>query len=89
MTRKVDRLRLPIGRYGAGTLWYERNGLAAFILFGSKKIAQLGPPDTPQAGTWITLEPEWKVTTPFGVGEILVQHRDNEGVVIAMTGGTR
>jgi hypothetical protein len=40
-----------------------------------------GHPGTPHEGTWVSLEPEWKVTAPFGITEIWVQHKDNEGVV--------
>jgi hypothetical protein len=90
---RLSDTRYPIGKYGAGTLWYERNKRGQFILFNSVKIAVklagLRHPGAPLGGTWISLEPEWKVTAPFGFTELWVQHRDNEGVVISIHGGTR
>jgi hypothetical protein len=87
MARRPRDRRYPIGQYGAGTLWFERNGLEQFILFDAVKMAMFGHPGTPHEGTWISLEPGWKVTTPFGITEIWVQHKDNEGVVIPIRGG--
>ena len=58
-----------------------------FILFDSEKIAMFGHPGTPHEGTWVSLEPEWKVTAPFGITEIWVQHKDSEGVVIPIRAG--
>jgi hypothetical protein len=80
MARRPEKKRYPIGKYGAGTLWFERNERGQFILFGAVRIAEFG-------GTWISLEPGWKVTAPFGITEIWVQHKDNEGVVIPIRGG--
>jgi hypothetical protein len=52
MTRISGDKRYPIGKYGAGTLWFERNGRGQFILFDAVRIAQLA-----QEGTWVSLEP--------------------------------
>jgi hypothetical protein len=82
MARRPEGKRYPIGKYGAGTLWFERNGWGQFILFDAVRIAQFR-----QEGAWASLEPGWKVTAPFGISEILVQHKDNEGVVIPIRGG--
>jgi hypothetical protein len=87
MARRLQDKRYAIGSYGAGKLWFERNERGQFILFDAVRIAMFGLPGTPQEGTWISLEPEWKVTTPFGITEILVQHKGNEGVVIPIQGG--
>jgi hypothetical protein len=87
MARRLEGKRYPIGNYGAGTLWFERNERGQFILFGIVRIAMLGQPGTPHEGTWISLEPAWKITAPFGITEIWVQHKDNEGVVIPIRGG--
>jgi hypothetical protein len=89
MPRRPRDTRYPIGKYGAGTLWFERNGWEHFILFDAVRIAKLGHPGTPREGTWVSLEPGWKVTAPFGVAEIRVQHNDNEGVVLAIGGGMK
>jgi hypothetical protein len=82
MARRPQDKRYPIGKYGAGTLWLERNGWGQFILFDAVRIAHLG-----QEGTWVSLERGWKVTAPFGITEILMPHKDNEGVVIPVRGG--
>jgi hypothetical protein len=89
MTRRPENRRCQIGKYGAGTLWYERDQLGQFILFGGKRIAELGHPGTPQEGSWVSLEPGWKVTAPFGITEILVQHKESDGVVIPVRWGRR
>jgi hypothetical protein len=83
--------RWPIGKYGSGTLWFERNKRGQFILFNGVKIAVklagFGRPGVPLGGTWISLEPEWKVTAPFGLTEIWVQHNENDGVILPIRGG--
>jgi hypothetical protein len=38
----------------------DENG-DVFVLVGGMKIAKRGLPDTPQANTWIMLEPGWFV----------------------------
>jgi hypothetical protein len=82
MARRGEDKRYPIGYYGTGTLWFQRNEMGQFILFDAVKIAMFGQPGTPDEGTWISLEPGWKITAPFGITEIWVQHKDNEGVLI-------
>jgi hypothetical protein len=89
MSRRLDNRRIPIGQYGAGTLWFERNGRGEFILFDAVKIAVLGYLGTPQEGAWVSLEPGWKVTAPFGINEIWVQHKESDGVVIPVRWGRR
>jgi hypothetical protein len=44
MARRPEDKRYPIGKYGAGTLWFERNGWGQFILFDAVRIAKLGHP---------------------------------------------
>jgi hypothetical protein len=51
MPRRPKDTRYPIGKYGAGTLWFERNGWGHFILFDAVRIAKLGHPGTPREGT--------------------------------------
>jgi hypothetical protein len=82
--------RYPIGKYGAGTLWFERNRRGQFILFNRMKIAvKLAGvhPGAPLGGTWISLEPEWKVTAPFGLTSIWVRHNESDGVIVPIRGG--
>ena len=37
------------------------DGADLFIIFDGVKIARRGHPDTPQAMTWVSLEPGWRV----------------------------
>jgi hypothetical protein len=89
MSRRLEDRRIPIGKYGSGTLWFERSQRGEFILFDAVKIAELRRPGTPSEGTWISLEPGWKVTAPSGTAEIWVQHKGSEGVVIPVRWGRR
>jgi hypothetical protein len=78
--------RYVIGRYGTGTLWCERNYAGLFILFGDMKIARRGRHGTAKAGTWVSLVPGWKVTSPFGSAELRVQLNESEGVIVSLHG---
>jgi hypothetical protein len=89
MRRRLEDRRIPIGKYGSGTLWFERSQKGEFILFDAVKIAELRQPGTPSEGTWISLEPGWKVTAPSGTAEIWVQHKGSESVVIPVRWGRR
>jgi hypothetical protein len=50
----------------------ENNDL--FVLVDGMKIAKRGLPDTPQAETWIMLEPGWTVRTVKGGRTIEVSY---------------
>src|ERR1700722_13024992 len=89
MRRRLEDRRIPIGKYGSGTLWFERSQKVEFILFDAVKIAELRQPGTPSEGTWISPEPGWKATEPSGPAEIWVQHKGSEGVVIPVRWGRR
>jgi hypothetical protein len=45
-----------------------------FVLVGGTKIAKRGLPDTPQANTWIMLEPGWLVRDVKGGKAIEVSY---------------
>jgi hypothetical protein len=45
-----------------------------FVLVGGMKIAKRGLPDTPQANTWIMLEPGWFVRDVKGGKAIEVSY---------------
>ena len=45
-----------------------------FVLVGGMKIAKRGLPDTPQADTWIMLEPGWMVRDVKGGTAIQVSY---------------
>jgi hypothetical protein len=70
--------RRRLGSYGAGTLWCLRNRL-----FDDRAIAKRGRPGT---RAWLPLDASWIVTSLNG-GEVLVQHNDDEGVVVSLRGG--
>lgn len=40
----------------------EGDGKDIFVIFNGVKIAKRGYPNTPQAGTWVSIEPGYKVT---------------------------
>jgi hypothetical protein len=71
-----------IGRYGVGSLWCVRTTDAFFIQFNATKIARRPL----KGGPWTALEEGWKVT-PYPGGQLLVQLRNSEGVVVSLTGG--
>jgi hypothetical protein len=70
-----------IGRYGVGTLWCVRERDAFFIQFNAVKIATCPL----RGGPWVTLEDGWRVT-PYAGGQICVQLRNSEGVVVSLNG---
>ena len=39
----------------------ERDAHDMFVVFDGKRIAKRGRPGTPQAGTWVSLEPGYRV----------------------------
>jgi hypothetical protein len=78
--------RFRIGTYGAGTLWCATGPDGVFILFNEKRIARRGQPITARSGTWVSLELGWRIT-PFGGTEVLVQHKQSDGVVVSLRGG--
>jgi hypothetical protein len=75
--------RRRLGSYGAGTLWCLRNRSRLVMLFDDRAIAKRGRPGT---RAWLPLDASWIVTSLNG-GEVLVQHNDDEGVVVSLRGG--
>jgi hypothetical protein len=83
MKGPLSAKRFKVGKYGAGTLWHERDGKGgAAILFGTMKIAERH-----KGGPWISVEPAWNVTTPDRDTELWVQHNGGEGVFVSLHGG--
>jgi hypothetical protein len=39
----------------------ETDGTDAFVVYNGVRIAKRGQPNTPQAGTWVSLEPGYRV----------------------------
>ena len=54
------------------------NGCDLFIIFDGQKIAKRGYPDTPQAKTWVSLEPGFAVYDDGSDG-IVIEHN---GIVV-------
>ena len=54
-------------------IYKDGNG-DVFVLVGGRKIAKRGLPDTPQADTWIMLEPGWFVRNVKGGKAIEVRY---------------
>jgi hypothetical protein len=52
----------------------ESDGTDIFVVVDGQRIAKRGRPGTPQAGTWISLEPGWRVTG--GPDEIMIERDD-------------
>jgi hypothetical protein len=58
--------------------------------FAGLKIARRGYPDTPEAGTWVPIEPGWEVKDVLGGDEIWVRYTNPvSGEVITFPEGGR
>ena len=72
--------RRKLGNYGAGTLWCLKSRDGLFMLFDDSLIAKRGHPRTK---SWLPLDPSWIVTS-LNSEEVLVQHDDDEGLVVSL-----
>ncbi len=52
----------------------ECTGDDIFIIFNGVRIAKRGYPDTPQARTWVPLEPGWRVLDGPNLDTIAIDH---------------
>jgi hypothetical protein len=52
----------------------ESDGRDIFVVVDGIKIARRGYPDTPEAGTWVTLVEGWTVTSDDDHDTIEIQH---------------
>jgi hypothetical protein len=75
--------RRRLGSYGEGTLWCRRSRSGLFMLFNDSLIAKRGRPRTI---AWLPLDASWIVTS-LGGAQVLVQHNDDEGVVVSLDVG--
>jgi hypothetical protein len=46
-----------------------------FVVVDGVRIARRGYPNTPQVGTWVSLEPGWEVTDGEGLKTIAVKYK--------------
>jgi hypothetical protein len=61
-----------------------------FLMVDGLKIARRGYPDTPEAGTWVPIEPGWEVKDVLGGDEIWVRYTNPvSGEVITFPEGGR
>jgi len=58
------------------TLTMHNDGEDTFVVADGVTIAKRGRPGTPQAGTWISLEPGWTVSFNTNQSELLVKYED-------------
>ena len=58
----------------------ESDGINVFVIYDGKRIAERGRPDTPQAGTWVSIEPGYKVWAKNYPGELVVEY---EGKIVS------
>ncbi len=72
--------RRRLGTYGQGTLWCLRSRNGLFMLFNDSPIAKRERPSTK---AWRPLDASWIVTS-LGGAQVLVQHNDDEGVVVSL-----
>ena len=56
------------------TVVIDGSGLDLFVFVDGVKIAKRGHAGTPQAGTWVSLEPGWSVVDVDYPQEIEVSH---------------
>ena len=53
----------------------ESDGIDVFVIYDGKRIAKRGDPDTPQAGTWVSIEPGYTVSDKGYPQELVVEYR--------------
>lgn len=52
----------------------ESDGINAFVVYNGVRIAKRGDPNTPQAGTWVSLEPGYRVFDKDYPAKLVVEH---------------
>jgi hypothetical protein len=50
------------------------DGKDIFVVVDGVRIARRGHPNTPQAATWISIEPGWEVLDGENLESILIKH---------------
>ena len=51
----------------------ESDGKDAFVVYNGVRIAKRGQPNSPEAGTWISLEPGFRVTYKGYPAELVIE----------------
>jgi hypothetical protein len=52
----------------------ESDGTNVFVIYDGKRIAKRGHPDTPQAGTWVSIEPGYTVWDKNYPQELVIEY---------------
>jgi hypothetical protein len=77
-TREGDTNAYTGGEMGGAAI--ESDGTDVFVIYDGKRIAKRGHPDTPQAGTWVSIEPGYTVWDKNYPQELVIEH---EGKVVS------
>ena len=77
-TREGDTNAKTGGEMGEAAI--ESDGTDVFVIYDGKRIAKRGHPDTPQAGTWVSLEPGYTVRDKNYPQELVIEY---EGKVVS------
>jgi hypothetical protein len=51
----------------------ESDGKDAFVVYNSVRMAKRGQPNSPEAGTWVSLEPGFRVTYKGYPAELVIE----------------
>jgi hypothetical protein len=58
----------------------ETDGINVFVIYDGKRIAERGWPDTPQAGTWVSIKPGYTVWAKNYRRELVIEY---EGKIVS------
>jgi hypothetical protein len=78
----MERSAFKMGFFGGGALWCLREPEGTYITFNNVRI-----PRREEDGTWMTLQPGWKVT-PVGAVAVRIQQNDDKSAIMPFRGGT-
>jgi hypothetical protein len=77
----MERSAFKMGFFGAGALWCLREPEGTYITFNNVRIAR-----REEDGTWMVLQPGWKVT-PVGTVAVRIQQNDDKSAIMPFRGG--
>ena len=59
----------------------ESDGIDVFVVYNGVRIAKRGDPNTPQAGTWVSLEPSCRVFDKDYPANLIVECDDKSSAI--------
>jgi hypothetical protein len=77
---RTAALSPPVPKSSPALAAIESDGTEVFVIYDGKRIAKRGHPDTPQAGTWVSIEPGYTVWDKNYPQELVIEH---EGKVVS------